>query len=200
LRIPNEEDREFTLEIIARKRAGQHPIDSFLQMFFERGGWDWVMGSVGAPGMREIEPFGGKGPLMGGRRAFSVRGRRPTYVPRRMSVREALEHGLTERDPQWPWRGLHETEDHHPLMQGSAFRKYWQDRGFSNAEVEEFTKTIDKDLHRAITESGWWDAQLLGQIAEAEAGGTKLTKEQVRVIVNKLLRTLKDMEDAMNKR
>jgi hypothetical protein len=103
-------------------------------------------------------------------------------LPRRMSVQEALQNGLVERDAQWPWRGQHETEGHHPLMQGPKYRKFWSDRGLSNQDVETFVTNIDKDIHRAISEAApgkqpWWDHHLLDRIAEREVGlRRKLTK------------------------
>ncbi|MDB5390617.1 MAG: hypothetical protein JWM11_6263 [Planctomycetaceae bacterium] len=103
---------------------------------------------------------------------------------------EAAEHGLTIRNENWPWRGMHEIEGHHPLMQGSSYRQFWKDRGFTNAEVEGFIVDLDVDVHQAFTNSGWWDNQLFNNINEAESAlkGTRLlNKDEVLGIVNGLL-------------
>jgi RHS repeat-associated protein len=120
-------------------------------------------------------------------------GATPKDVPVTMSLKEAQEMGLTERDPLWPIHGLHETEEHHPLMQGPTFRPFWTVRGFSNDEVDDFVKVINKDVHRAISESSWWDQELLGNIGRAEAGlGRLLTKDEVLREVNKLLNRVQE--------
>jgi hypothetical protein len=112
----------------------------------------------------------------------------------KMSRAEASEMGLTERDAQWPWRGLHESEGHHPLMQGEEFQDFWQGRGLSRQDVEGFVKPMDTDIHRAISEAPrggqpWWDQQLLSRIAEREAAlGRTLTKPEVLEEANNLLR------------
>jgi RHS repeat-associated protein len=115
----------------------------------------------------------------------------------RMSRQEAIEMGLTERDPQWPWRGLHETEAHHPLMQGAEYRPFWKERGLSSQDVKGFIKDIDKDVHRAISEAApgkllWWDEQLLTRIISEEAaqGNTPLSKQRVLGIANELLQEM----------
>ncbi|MBM3996366.1 MAG: hypothetical protein FJ303_19770 [Planctomycetes bacterium] len=106
----------------------------------------------------------------------------------RMNPQEAAEHGLGERDPQWPWRGEHEIELHHPLMRGKTWREYWRERGFSPEEVRRFTEPLDRDIHRAIEETGWWREQLLGRIAarENELNRT-LNRAEVLEIVRRLL-------------
>lgn len=106
-------------------------------------------------------------------------------------VRQAddlLEHGMRVRDPNWPWRGLHETEAHHPLMKGDSFRQFWKDRGFTNKDVENFTVDLDKDIHRAIEESGYWQNRVFEEIKKAERiRGRTLTKDEVLPIINRLL-------------
>ena len=116
-------------------------------------------------------------------------------VDRKMSREEARENDLTERDREWPQRGLHETEGHHPLMQGKTYRKYWKERGFSDTEIDKFVVDMDKDIHRAISsappgKAPWWDQKLLGKIAEEEArqGGAPLTKGRVLEIAKDLLK------------
>jgi hypothetical protein len=125
---------------------------------------------------------------------FNLEGLNELGSLKKMSIEEALENGLSERDPQWPWRGLHETEGHHPLMEGSTHQEFWLARGFEPDEVQNFVKVIDKDIHRAISESPpgklpWWDRELLGRIAKEEAlqNGIPLEKQRVLDIANELL-------------
>ena len=115
-----------------------------------------------------------------------------------MSRQEALDMGLSERDPQWPWRGLHETEGHHPLMQGQSFRKFWKERGLTDQDVEAFVKNIDRDVHGAISQAAlgkqpWWDQQLLSRIADREAVlHHRLTKSEVLEEANELLKRVEE--------
>ncbi len=96
--------------------------------------------------------------------------------------------GLTPRDKNWPWRGLHEIEDHHPLMRGQKYREYWRSRGFTDAEIDKWTEGLDKDIHRTITESGWWEQRLFEQIAKEKAKlGCELSKAQILQIIDELL-------------
>jgi hypothetical protein len=114
----------------------------------------------------------------------------------RPSLGEAREMDLTERDRLWPKRGLHPTEKHHPLMQGVSFRRYWQKRGFSNQEIEEFVVKIDTDIHRAISSAPpggqpWWDSELIGRIDKREKKlRRKLKKSEVMDEVNVVLQKL----------
>src|SRR5262249_27707108 len=107
---------------------------------------------------------------------------------------EALNENLSERDAFWPWRGLHETEGHHPLMQGKSYGEFWKERGFSRQEIDDFVVDLDKDIHRAISEAApgqlpWWDEQLLTRIITEEAGqnNQRLPKQRVLEIANDLL-------------
>ncbi|HVC98792.1 MAG TPA: hypothetical protein VND64_34325, partial [Pirellulales bacterium] len=112
----------------------------------------------------------------------------------KLSGDQAAENGLSERDPQWPWRGLHGTEDHHPLMQGSSFREFWKARGFTNEEVESTTIELSADVHRAIEESNLWQTLLLGRIETREAElGRALTRDEVLEIVTDLLERFGDL-------
>lgn len=96
--------------------------------------------------------------------------------------------GLSIRDPRYPWHNLHEFEKHHPLMKGARYRQFWLDRGLSHADVEGWTVLLDKDIHRAITESGWWERTLLGEIERQERRyGRLLQKYEVIGIANKLM-------------
>ena len=105
-----------------------------------------------------------------------------------LSRDEAIENGLTERDPNYLTRGLHEFEDHHPLMQGKTYSTFWEERGFGRDEVENWTVTLDKDIHRAIEETGWWKDQVLGKIAAEEVrSGSILSHNEVLRIVNTVL-------------
>lgn len=99
----------------------------------------------------------------------------------------AIEQGLTIRDAQWPWRGLHEIEGHHPIMRGAAFRQFWRDRGFSDAEIDDWVVDLATDIHRAITESGWWDSKLLSQIAEPESTIGRLGKDNIVALAQQVL-------------
>jgi hypothetical protein len=107
---------------------------------------------------------------------------------------EAVKKGLSKRDAGWPWRGLHETEAHHPLMQGKSFREFWRQRGFANAEVDNWTVNIDKDIHGAVSSAApgrqpWWDEQLLTRIISEEAAqqGNPLSKQRIIDIAEELL-------------
>lgn len=73
-------------------------------------------------------------------------------------------------------------------MQGDSFKQFWKDRGFSLEEVKGWTVDLDKDIHRAITESGWWDREMFETIALREkiAGGL-LGKDEVVQIAQELL-------------
>ena len=104
-----------------------------------------------------------------------------------LSADEAAKNGLTERDPNWPWHNLHETEEHHPLMQGDEYRQFWKDRGFTDDFVQNWTETWDKDVHQAAKD--WWSENLTNNILEKEAaqGGQLLTPEQVLDEAFKLL-------------
>jgi len=109
----------------------------------------------------------------------------------RMSLDEALENGLTTRDKHWPWRGSHTTEQHHPLMRGKSFRRFWKDRGFTDAEIDNITKTLDTDVHRAIEESGFWQDELIKRIKAQERGkGRLLTRGEVMGVVDELLKEI----------
>ena len=90
-----------------------------------------------------------------------------------MSEEEAIENGLGIRDSQWPSRGLHEIEDHHPLMQGPEYRDFWTQRGLSNNFVENWVESLDTDVHQAIHNSGWWESELTGRITAQEAAQTE---------------------------
>ncbi len=105
-----------------------------------------------------------------------------------MSPEEAAQNGLTERDPGWADRGSHETENHHPLMQGDSYSEYWENRGFGRDEVEGTTIPLETDIHRGIEESGWWAGEVTGRIADAEAaqGGQLLNRDQVWGIIVKI--------------
>jgi hypothetical protein len=165
------------------------------------GGFAGAPGGLGPDGIGDLLPQGGIGdgipnPLgdqlpVGG----AGGGLQDQFEWPQMSREDALEMGLTERDPQWPWRDLHEIEGHHPLMEGERFREFWRDRGFTNQEIEGFVVDLDKDIHRAISEAPageqpWWDQQLMGRIfaEEARQGGVPLTKAQLLQIANDLLR------------
>jgi len=98
-----------------------------------------------------------------------------------MSGDEAAENGLTERDPNWPWHNLHETEEHHPLMQGDEHRQFWKDRGFTGDQekfIDNWTETWDKDVHQGARD--WWSQNLTRNIVqrEAEQGGQPLTPNE----------------------
>jgi hypothetical protein len=128
-------------------------------------------------------------------------------LDRSMPLEEAIEHGLTERDPFWPWRGLHELEDHHPLMQGDSFQQFWEDRGWLPDEVQGWTVPLDKDIHQSISSAngsqpGWWEQNLTQNILEQEAeqGGALLnheqTQEQAQSLLDEVLQWAKPLEDA----
>lgn len=106
----------------------------------------------------------------------------------RMSPGEAAENGLMERDEGWLQRGLHETEEHHPLMQGDEYAEFWEERGWSRQAVRDWHETFETDIHRAIEEGGWWPRQMLADVADAEANLLrKLNADEVRAIADKLL-------------
>jgi hypothetical protein len=96
---------------------------------------------------------------------------------------------MSMRDPNWPWRGLHEEEEHHPLMQGKTWREFWEARGWGAEQVQQWKDGLDKDVHRAITESGWWQNELMKRVFEAEQkqGGEPLNHDQVQQIAQELL-------------
>jgi hypothetical protein len=114
----------------------------------------------------------------------------------RMSEMEALDNGLSLRDPQYLTRGLNEFEKHHPLMEGATFRDFWRQRGFSDTEVKEFMVAMDKDIHRGISEARpgkgpWWDEQLFNEIGRLENVYKRvLTKEEVVGVAKELLEKL----------
>ncbi|HEX5324779.1 MAG TPA: hypothetical protein VFW40_13405 [Capsulimonadaceae bacterium] len=112
-----------------------------------------------------------------------------SVLDRKMSAKEAAENGLSERDSQWPWRGLHATEDHHPLAQGKSFREWWKEYGFTNDEVEQFKKSLDMDVHRALEESGYWRSELAFQIKqkEIELGVDRLSKDDLLAVIREVL-------------
>ena len=85
-------------------------------------------------------------------------------------------------------RGLHEIEEHHTLMQGRSFRRFWERRGISAEDIENSVIRLPTDIHRAIEESGWWQDNLLERIASREAElGRLLNRGEVMNIVNDLL-------------
>ena len=109
-------------------------------------------------------------------------------------VEDPLPHDLelTERDPQWPWRGLHETEDHHPLMEGPTFRQFWHDRGLTDQDVEGWTVPMDQDVHQGMEKAGWWQGQMFDRIDARETDLDRLLNpDEVRQIANDLLQEVK---------
>jgi hypothetical protein len=73
-------------------------------------------------------------------------------------------------------------------MQGKSFKQFWNERGLSNADVDGWIVDLDTDIHRAITESGWWDNQLLARIAVQEKlKGELLCKDEVAKTAQDLL-------------
>ena len=74
-------------------------------------------------------------------------------------------------------------------MKGKTFKQFWKERGLSAKEVDAWTEDLDTDIHRAITDSGWWDDQLLGRIAAAEnlKHGRLLSKGEVKKLAQQLL-------------
>ena len=73
-------------------------------------------------------------------------------------------------------------------MQGKTYSTFWEERGFGRDEVENWTVTLDKDIHRAIEETGWWKDQVLGKIAAEEVrSGSILSHNEVLRIVNTVL-------------
>lgn len=72
-------------------------------------------------------------------------------------------------------------------MQGKTFKQYWKERGLTPEEVDGWIVDLDTDIHRAITESEWWDEQLLGRISEQEKIHGTLGKDEVRRIAQDLL-------------
>jgi hypothetical protein len=118
------------------------------------------------------------------------------YGGRRMSADEALQDRLTSRDAQWLQRGLHEFEEHHPLMEGATFRQFWLDRGFSHEEVKKITVEIPTAVHRWISDAPpgktpFWDEQLFREIDKMETLYKRLlTKDEVLDVVGRLLNEL----------
>lgn len=119
----------------------------------------------------------------------------------KFSDTEARQSKFHERDDYWPWRGLHRTEKHHPLMKGKRFRRFWKERGFTDREIEGLVKEIDTDIHRAIsTPPGgkpWWDEKLFDRIKQREKRlRKKLTKSQAMEEVNFLLDRVQEFSPA----
>jgi hypothetical protein len=87
-----------------------------------------------------------------------------------------------------PPGGLHAIEGHHPLMQGKTYKQFWKERGLTPSEVDGWIVDLDTDIHRAITESGWWDHKLLSEIARQEkVKGGLLTKHEALKVAQDLL-------------
>jgi len=73
-------------------------------------------------------------------------------------------------------------------MRGMRYRQFWLDRWLSHADVEKWTVQLDKDIHRAITDSGWWENSLFEKIRQRELEvGRLLERHEVIEAANELL-------------